>query len=174
MNPGTLLPPHDRKWYAVYTAPQHESSVLKHLEIREVESFLPTYETVRIWKNRQKMKIALPLFPSYLFVRISSRERKRVLESPGVLQIVGNGREAAAIPSSEIELLRSGCSCGRAEAYSGVVLGQKVRIKRGPMEGVRGTLVSRSGGMKFVLSLELINQHAMIHVDSDWLEPVEG
>lgn len=45
----------DRNWYAVYTVPQHEKSALKQLDIREIESFLPTYETVRVWKNRQRM-----------------------------------------------------------------------------------------------------------------------
>ena len=78
----------DRKWYAVYTVPQHEKSALKQLEIRGIESFLPTYETVRVWKNRQRLKLSLPLFPTYLFVRITSRERTTVLQSPGVLRIV--------------------------------------------------------------------------------------
>jgi hypothetical protein len=45
----------DRNWYAVYTVPQHEKSALKQLDMREIESFLPTYETVRVWKNRQRM-----------------------------------------------------------------------------------------------------------------------
>jgi len=39
---------HDRKWYAVYTIPQHEKSALKQLNIREVEAFLPTYEICRL------------------------------------------------------------------------------------------------------------------------------
>ena len=68
------MPRADRNWYAVYTVPQHEKSALKQLDIREIESFLPTYETVRVWKNRQRMKLILPLFPTYLFVHINSRE----------------------------------------------------------------------------------------------------
>jgi hypothetical protein len=34
---------HHRNWHAVFTLPQNEKSVVKHLEIREIESFLPTY-----------------------------------------------------------------------------------------------------------------------------------
>jgi len=55
-----------RSWYAVFTVPQNEKSVVRHLNLRAVESFLPTYETIRVWKNRQRMKIVLPLFPCYL------------------------------------------------------------------------------------------------------------
>ena len=44
--------------------------------MREIELFLPTYETVRIWKNRQRIKLTLPLFPTYLFVHINSSQRE--------------------------------------------------------------------------------------------------
>jgi transcription antitermination factor NusG len=98
---------HDRRWHAVFTLPRNEKSVIKHLEFREIESFLPTYETIRLWKNRQRKTIVLPLFPTYLFVRISSRERIKVLQSPGVLAIVGQNREPSPIPDAEIQFLRS-------------------------------------------------------------------
>jgi transcription antitermination factor NusG len=160
----------DRKWYAVFTIPQHEKSAVKHLNIRDVQSFLPTYETVRIWKNRQRMKVILPLFPSYLFVHISSMERAKVLQSPGVLQIVGNGRECAALRDSEIDFLRSSCCRQRIEPYRELVIGEKVRIKSGVMQGLQGTLVRKCNAMRFVLTLEMINQHAAIQVDAEDLE----
>lgn len=163
-----------RSWFAVFTVPRHEKSVIKHLDLRNVESFLPTYETVRVWKNRQRMKIALPLFPTYLFVHINPWERAKVLESPGVLQIVGSRQEPSSLTNFEIELLRSSCREGRAEPFGELIVGQRVRIKRGPMEGVKGTLVRKNSSMKFVLTFELINQHAAIHVDAASLEPVSN
>ncbi len=162
----------DRNWYAVYTVPQHEKSALKQLEIREIESFLPTYETVRAWKNRQRMKLILPLFPTYLFVHINSRERTKVLQSPGVLQIVGNGRGCTALQDSEVEFLRSDFCRPRIEPYRDLVIGEKVRIKSGVMQGLQGTLVRKSNSMRFVLTLELISQHAAIHVSAEDLEPI--
>jgi transcription antitermination factor NusG len=162
----------DRNWYAVYTVPQHEKSALKQLDIREIESFLPTYETVRVWKNRQRMKLILPLFPTYLFVHINSRERAKVLQSPGVLQIVGNSRECVPLPDSEVEFLRSDFCRQRIEPYRDLVIGEKVRIKSGVMQGLQGTLVRKSNSMRFVLTLELINQHAAIQVNAEDLEPI--
>ena len=161
-----------RNWFAVFTVPQNEKSVVKHLSLREVESFLPTYETVRVWKNRQRMKIVLPLFPSYLFVHINSRERAKVLQSPGVLHIVGNGREHVPLPDAEIEFLRSGLCRQRIEPYRELVVGEKVRIKGGVMQGVCGTVVRKGSGVRFVLTLELINQHAAVQVDAEYLEPL--
>lgn len=170
--PETTASTHDRKWYAVFTVPQHEKSALKHLDQREIESFLPTYEKVRIWKNRQRIKLTLPLFPTYLFVHINFRERTKVLQSPGVLQIVGNRRESLPLQDSEMEFLRSGFCRERIEPYCDLVIGEKVRVKRGMMQGLQGTLVRKSDSLRFVLTLELINQHAAIHVDAEDLEPL--
>ena len=172
MNPAIMGTARDRNWYAVYTVPQHEKSALKQLDLREVESFLPVYETVRVWKNRQRMKLILPLFPTYLFVHINSRERAKVLQSPGVLQIVGNSREGVPLPDSEVEFLRSGFCRQRIEPYRELVIGERVRIKSGVMQGLQGTLVRKSNSMRFVLTLELINQHAAIQVDAEDLEPI--
>lgn len=170
--PGTLDATRGRSWYAVFTVPQNEKSALRHLDLREVESFLPTYESVRVWKNRQRKLVPLPLFPSYLFVRINSGERVKVLQSPGVLHIVGKGRESVPLPDPEVEFLRSGLIRGRIEPYRELVVGEKVRVKSGVMQGVCGTLVRKGGGMRFVVTLELINQHAAIQVDAADLEPL--
>ena len=169
-NPAIVGASGDRNWYAVYTVPQHEKSAVKQLDIREIESFLPTYETVRGWKNRQRMKLILPLFPTYLFVRINSRERAKVLQSPGVLQIVGNGRESVSLPDSEVEFLRTDFCRRRIEPYRDLVIGEKVRIKSGVMQGIQGTLVRKGDNMRFVLTIELINQHAAMEVDAPDLE----
>lgn len=164
--------PRDRSWFAVFTTPQHEKSVVKHLAIREIESFLPTYETIHVWKNRQKMKLELPLFPNYLFVRISCAERARVLQSPGVVQLVGNGGVSTPLADAEIEGLRSALFTRRIEPFHELVVGTRVRIKNGVMQGVEGTLVRKSDSLRFVLSLQLINQHAAVQVDAGDLEPV--
>jgi transcription antitermination factor NusG len=159
-----------RRWYAVFTVPQNEKSVVRHLDLREVESFLPTYETVSVWKNRQRVRTVRPLFPSYLFVRIDHRQRNRVLESPGVIHIVGNSREQIAVPDSAIELLRSGIQGRNVEPYSELAVGRKVRILCGSMAGVEGTMVRKGNSFRFVLALELINQHAAIEVGAEDLE----
>ena len=165
---------HDRSWFAVFTTPQHEKSVVRHLAIREIESFLPTYETIRVWKNRQKIKLALPLFPNYLFVRISCRQRSRVLQSPGVIQLVGNGKVSTPLADIEIEGLRSALLTRRIEPFHELVVGTRVRIRNGVMQGVEGTLVRKSDSLRFVLSLHLINQHAALQVDAGDLEPVSN
>jgi hypothetical protein len=40
------------------------------------------------------------------------------------------------------------------------------------MQGVQGTLVQKKSGMRFVLTIALINQNAALEVRADDLEPV--
>jgi len=161
-----------RNWYALYTLPQNERSVSAHLELREIESYLPTYETVRRWKNRQQVKIVLPLFPSYLFVRVGRMERGRVFNCPGVVRMVGNSRGPIPISEATIEFLRSDLCSGRAEPYRELVVGERVRIKDGSMRGVEGTLTRKNDKLRFILSVEMIQRCVAVEIDADCLEPI--
>jgi transcription antitermination factor NusG len=161
-----------RKWYAVFTLPQNEKSTAKHLALRNIESFLPSYEVAKVWKNRQRVTNVVPLFPSYVLVRISRMERLKVLQCPGVLYIVGNGRNEAPLADSEVEFLREGLNGRRVEPYGFLTAGDRVRIKSGVLCGVEGTLVRKSSGFRFVLAINLINQNAAVEVHADALESV--
>lgn len=171
MNLGIERNEENRNWFVVFTVPQNEQSTVRHLNTRAIESFLPTYETVRVWQNRQRKKIVRPLFPCYVFVHIERRERAKVLQCPGVLQIVGNGKEHIALPDSEVDILRTECTRKRVEPYNELLVGERVRVKRGLMQGLEGTLVRKGQGVRFVFTIELINQHAAIQVDPEDLEP---
>jgi transcription antitermination factor NusG len=164
--------PSDKQWYAVFTIPQNEKSAARHLSQRDVESFLPTYQTLRNWRNRQRVQLVLPLFPSYLFVRIGKRERGKVLGSPGVLRIVGTNREPVPVPETTIEFLRSDLCARNIEPYHEMVVGQRVRIRDGAMSGLQGILVRKNNNFRFVLTVNLINQHAAVEIGAENLEPV--
>jgi len=165
--------PVDRKWYAIFTVPRNEQSVARHFEVRQIETFLPTCTSLRLWKNRQRVKIVQPLFPTYIFAKIARTERSLVLGSPGVLRIVGNAKEPLPIAGSDIDFLRSDFCRERIEPYQELVVGQRVRVKCGPIQGVKGVLIRKKSSLKFVLTLELINQHAAVEVLADDLEPDE-
>lgn len=160
------------QWCAVYTYPRHEKACARQLSQRGVDAFLPTYTQETQWRNRQRVKVQLPLFPSYLFVRIGSRDRGKVLGAPGVLRILGNARGPEPIPEATIELLRSNLFRDRLEPQPDLMTGQKVRIMQGVMQGVEGVLVRRKNSLWFVLSIELINQRAMVEVKAGDIEPI--
>jgi transcriptional antiterminator RfaH len=161
-----------RRWFAVVTTPQHEKAAFRYLDVSGIETFLPTYESFRVWKNRQKVTLELPLFPTYLFVRIDQGERARVLSTPGVRQLVGNSHEPLSVADREIEFLRSKLQEKKAEPYADLIEGKRVRIKSGSMQGVEGWLVRKSSGWRFILTVQLIHHQVAVEVDASTLEPV--
>ena len=159
-------------WFAVYTTPRHEKTVARHFEFRAIESFLPIYTEMHRWKNGCRVNVEQPLFPSYVFARIGRRDSTQVLSVPGVLLIVGSGREPRALPDSEIEALRSGLHLRKFEPHPYLVVGQKARIKSGSLAGMVGVLARKKNSLRVVLTLELIMRSVAVEVDADELERV--
>jgi transcription antitermination factor NusG len=161
-------------WYAAYTCANHEKRVAEQLGLAGVEHFLPLYESLRKWKDRRK-RLEVPLFPGYIFVRLPVQERLRVLGIPSVVRLVGFSGLPYALPDREIEALRNVLWCRlRAEPHTYPGVGRRVRVIRGPLEGVEGTLVRRKGRVRLVLSIDLIRQSAAVEVDSTDVEPINS
>jgi transcription antitermination factor NusG len=159
-------------WYVAHTSANHEKRVTQQLQERSVEHFLPLYESVRRWKDR-RMKLQLPLFPGYVFVRLALRERLKVLQVPGVARLISFNGQPAALPDNEIEVLRAGFATQlRAEPHPYLTVGRRVRVKHGPLGGVEGILIRKKNAYRVVLSLDLIMQSASVEVDASDLERI--
>ena len=153
------------RWYVTYTLPRHEKAVASRLLMEEVETYLPLYRAERRW-NLRKVKVELPLFPGYVFVRMLTTDRVRVLAQPGVIRLVGSNGRAAALPDSEIETLRSTLAIYRAEPYPYLTAGKKIRIRSGPFTGLEGKIVRRKGKMGLVASIDLIQRSILLELDA--------
>jgi len=159
-------------WYAAYTCARHEKRVAEQLDGRGVESFLPLYGVLRRWKDR-RVHLQLPLFPGYVFVHLALRERKRVLEVPGVVRLVSFNGLPCPIPDPQMEALRRGlvASLG-AQPHPFLTVGRRVRIIRGPLQGFEGVLLRHRGLARIVLSLELIQRSISVSLEGDAVEPI--
>jgi len=161
-------------WFAVHTSSCQEKRVAQHLSTREIEHFLPVSRNARRWKNGCTMLLDQPLFPGYLFVKISRLERVRVLELPGVHFIVGNRREPIPLPDSEIESLREGIGLVNVEPCPFLNVGERARIIRGPLQNMIGIITRKKNGMRLILSLELIAKSISVEVSADDVEPIDS
>jgi len=168
-SPADYLEP---RWYAAYICANHEKRVREQLEQRSIESYLPVYEAVRKWKDR-RMRLQLPLFPGYVFVRMALVDRLRVLQVPSVVRIVGFNGHLSALADAEIEGLKNGLAGGvRAEPHPFLTVGRRVRIKAGPLQGREGILIRRKGSLRVVLSIDLIQRSIVVDVEVADIEPL--
>jgi len=155
------------RWYAVYTKSRHEKRIKEQLDGRSIESFLPLYQAVHRWKDR-RVRISLPVFPGYLFVRISLLEhRLPVVAVPGVVNLVGRPGCPTPIAEQEIEALRI-CSVRghRMVPHPYLIAGGRVRVRNGPLADMEGILIRQKGKSRLILSVNLIARAVAVEVDA--------
>jgi transcription antitermination factor NusG len=153
--------------------PAMKSTYPKRWVQRRIETFLPFHRITRRWKKSLPVVLELPLFPTYVFVRIRPEAKGSVLSVPGVLSIVGSAREPWSLPDTDIEGLRLRILERTIEPHPYLNVGQIVRIKAGVMTGVQGILVRKKNDFRVVISLNAIMRSVAVEVDVDDIEPVE-
>jgi len=162
------------RWYAIYTSSRHEKVVANQLEERGIESFLPLYRSWHRWKDRRKL-VELALFPSYVFVRMEAQKRLRVLQVPGVVNLVSFNGEPAALTEQEINALRSGLEHRvYAEPHPYLKVGRKVRVARGPMAGAEGILSRKKDKHRVVISIDVLMRSIAVEVDGNDVEAISS
>jgi transcription antitermination factor NusG len=152
-------------WYAVYTRSRHEKSVAEQCQHRGVVVFLPLYSVQHRWKQRHA-ELLLPLFPSYLFVQMTLRDRVRVLSVPGVASIVSFNGVPAAVPESQIDLLQRVITLGRVEPHVYLQSGMRVRVTAGPLVGLEGIVVALKGKVQVVVSFDWMCRSIAVSLDA--------
>jgi len=158
----------ESNWYAVHVRCNQEWNVQKGLSCRGISHFLPCYESVRQWKDR-RVKLDLPLFPGYLFVRIALGDRLRVVTVPHVVSLVGSGNNPTAISQEQIDWIQRGIEHGNALPHEWLVVGQRVMVMQGAMAGLEGILVCKRNSSRVVIALESIAQAFAVEVDAQQL-----
>jgi transcription antitermination factor NusG len=162
----------DTHWWALYTRHQHEKVVAEILCAKGFEVFLPLYDSIRRWKDRQKL-LSLPLFPCYVFVRGGTRRRLQVVTTPGVHMILNHGEHVAVISETEIESIRRTVDGHfRMEPHPFIRCGDRVRVIRGSLQGVEGILVRKKNQFRLVLSVDMLAKSVAVEIDSSDVETV--
>lgn len=159
-------------WFAVYTVTRHEKRVAQLLNLLEIENFLPLYQKQCQWRDGSKIMLQLPLFSSYLFVRINRSGRAPVLKVSGVRSIVACGSQPSPIPDRYIDWLRDSLQQRKIEPHPYLAVGAKVRIRSGAMAGIEGTLLRVKNDFRVVMTMEMINRSVAVEVTLKDIEPV--
>jgi transcription antitermination factor NusG len=162
--------PKSENWYALCTCPRHEKRIAEEMRRRDWACFLPLYHSVRQWKDRRK-KLEMVLFPGYVFVRLELANKLRVLQLPGALRLVSFNGQPAPLPASEMESLQNRLADGsKIEPHPYLRRGRRVRIRRGPLEGLEGIVVRRKDSCRVVFSIDVIMRSVAVEVDELDLE----
>ena len=146
-----------KQWMAVYTKPRNEKKVIERLSLIGVECYCPMQTRLKQWSDRVK-KVTEPLISSYVFVKVSEKDREMVLQDIAVRNFVFWLGKPAIIRNEEIERLKYINQDG--ELVESINLkefkrGDKVRLIKSGFENTNGVL-QKVGRQKVSVLLESI------------------
>jgi transcription antitermination factor NusG len=93
------------EWYVVYTKSKSEKKVDALLNKKGMETYCPLMVSVRQWSDR-KVTLEIPVFTSYVFVKIPLSQYNEVRITPGVVNFIYWQGKPALIRESEINAIR--------------------------------------------------------------------
>ncbi len=162
----------EMEWYAVYTRARHEKTVARELERRGLRVLLPLCRAVHRWRDRRK-QVELPLFPSYVFVQGHGSLRLRILSVPGSVYLVSDSQGPLVIPPAQIRSVAILTQAGRADPCPFLRQGARVRVVRGPLEGVEGILESQRNQHLLVVSIQALASSIRAEVGAGDIEAID-
>ncbi len=161
------------EWFCVRTQTKREHIAAGHLrDVEGVEVFCPRLR-YRKATRRGKIWWMEALFPGYILAKFNLSEMERAVTfCQGVRGLVRFGSEIPAVPTAFVESLRKEVR-SRAESdeelfsVSPVIeAGDEVEIAHGPLQGMRGTIVSVAPAVERVkILLEFLGQPHAVDVD---------
>jgi transcription antitermination factor NusG len=157
------------QWFAAQVWAGREQVCASHLRQRGYEVFLPCYSEQRRWSDRVKT-VECALFAGYVFCQLSGDTAGKVITTPGVIRIVGDGQRPLAIPNEEIETMQQIVAAGLpAKPWPFVQVGQRVRIDVGPLRDTEGIVLRTKNDSRLIVSIALLQRSVAVDIDADWV-----
>ena len=157
------------EWYVVETQRHREPVARAVLAERGIASYLPRVEQ---WPRPAVGSAVAPMFPGYLFVRVSLHdEGHRVMRSNGIKAFVAFGGEPVPVTEDVIAFLRE------REGPDGVIRcgqrdpdGTAVRIIDGPFRGLTAVVTQRLGaGDRVRVLMEMLQRQTSVELPERWV-----
>lgn len=158
-------------WYLVYTRPRQENKVVNYLSQKQINHFLPKVKTVRQWHDRKKV-VNMPLFPSYVFVNLSSeKDFYNVLNVDGVCSYVKHCNKAVIVPDNILLQMDLFVQNGEQISVSEYCFqaGQNLQIENGSLTGLSCEVVQFDGKDKILVRVDLLNRNLLVDLPLKYL-----
>jgi len=156
----------NRQWLVAYVQSCLEKKTAERLTAMGVECYLPIQEEIRQWSDRRK-KVERLVIPMMIFIHVTPRERSLPLTLQAVSRyMVMRGEHAPAIiPDDQMERFRFMLDYSPETVeicHGSFIVGDKVRVIKGPLTGLEGELVTIEGKSKIVVRMDVLG---CVHVD---------
>jgi transcription antitermination factor NusG len=164
----------NKKWFVLYIKHNFGKKIEQQCEKLDIEVFFPVITTIKKWSDRKK-EVEVPIFPSYIFINGTEKERLQALSINGVVKSVMFNKEIATLRVSEIETIKRIIGTEKfIDTCNSISVGSKVKVISGPLTGVEGVLAEIKGKKVFSLVLETINSSILVDIPQDEIALIEN
>ncbi len=171
---GAVGPGFHCPWYVLRTRSRHEKLTAVHLRQTGFEVFLPLVSRIRQWRDR-RARVEFPLFPGYCFVQCAIGDFRQVRMTPGAVDLVGTGGHPMPVPDEEVSSVwQLVYSTLPFDPHPTLDSGMTVRVIRGPLKDVEGTLIRKVPHARLLVGINLLNQGATVDLDANDVVPIPG
>jgi transcription antitermination factor NusG len=159
-------------WYALHTRSRHEKVVRDQLTAKGITNLLPLWRKRSAWKDRMKM-VDVPLFSGYIFGHFPLKQRIDVLQTVGVVRIVGLNGQPIPVPEEQIQAVQTMVAHQmHYDPHPFLREGMRVLVIRGVLKGAEGILMAKKQHYRLVISVDLIQKSVAVDIDSADVEPL--
>lgn len=145
-------------WFVLYTKSNQERKAQEQLNNLKIESYLATVNKIKRWSDRIK-KVDEIILKSYIFINASEKERLSALQLPSISRCLYEQSKPAIVPDWQIQNLKMFLLKAENVFVKNVNLfGKKVLIKKGPFEGIVGTIQKSLNQSYLAVSLDFLNR----------------
>lgn len=161
-------------WHVLYVKSRWEKKVYESLEEISLESFLPQVKIIKQWSDRKKT-ILKPLFPSYVFVNISSSlEFYKALSVNGACAYIRFGNEYARVTDQEVDQIK--LLVGAKDVTDVLIdaqlpkVGEIKNIIYGPLNGLKCKVLKVGNVNRIIVQIDSLQQNITASIPSYYFE----
>ena len=153
----------ERQWYAVYTKARQEKALARQLVGYEIPFYLPLVPKENYIRGK-RVESFLPLFGGYVFLFGTDHERVQALTTNRIVQVLPvNDQEQIHYDLKQLrDVIESGTPVTLEKRLEP---GDRVRVEKGPLRGVEGTIVARRGERRLIVAVNYLQQGVSVQID---------
>lgn len=160
-----------RQWSVVHTKARQEKALARDLLAYEIQYYLPLTSKVSTYGKRRIVS-QLPLFPGYLFLHGTAEDRLAALRTNRISRIL-SAEDPLHLHCDLLRLEQMIASGKPMTVEARLAKGHRVRIRRGPLAGLEGTVLVRRGISRLLVCIDFLQKGASIAVDDHLLERID-
>lgn len=161
----------DAQWWAVYTMSRQEKLLMRKLYAKQIPFYSPLVERRFRSPNGRARTTFDPLFHNYVFLFANEAQRyatlqtncvSRCLEVPDASDLVRDLRRIQQLVASGAALTPE----------TKLQVGDRVRVKSGPLKGVEGVVMRRENEVRLLVAVQYLQRGASVVLSDNSFEAI--